>query len=248
MQDLPESGFLLIDKPAGWTSFDVVAKLRGITGIKKIGHTGTLDPFATGLLIVAIGRQATKQIDQFMKLPKTYEATFVFGATTETLDPEGEIQPSNPPLDPSTITEENVDSAMQSMHGDSMQTPPMFSAIKKEGKKLYELARQGKEIDRPARPITISQFERTSPVEPSTADFPSGPAPIATTTATVAVSSGTYIRVIAKDLAEKLGTTGYLTALRRTAIADFSIDNAYSLTQITRENWRTLVKHATLTP
>lgn len=248
MQDLPESGFLFIDKPAGWTSFDVVAKLRGITGIKKIGHTGTLDPFATGLLIIAIGRQATKQIDQFMKLPKTYEATFTFGATTETLDPEGEIQPSNPPLDPVTVTEEIVDSAMQSMLGDSMQTPPMFSAIKKDGKKLYELARQGKEIERPARPITISTFERTSPIENSTVESPTGTVPIATTTATVAVSSGTYIRVIAQDLAEKLDTTGYLTALRRTAIADFSVDSAYTLPEITRENWRTLVKHATLTP
>lgn len=223
-------GFLLIDKPAGWTSFDVIAKLRGITGIKKIGHTGTLDPFATGLLVCAVERSATKHIDSLMGLPKTYEATFVLGATSETLDTESPVIAAPTAT---TCSEAEIDNAIASMLGDQLQTPPMFSAIKQNGKKLYELARAGKTVDREPRPITISAFERTSPIRTNGS--------LIELDARITVSSGTYIRVIAQDLAVKLATTGYLTTLRRTAVGSYTIDHAHTLTSITRENWRSLL-------
>lgn len=223
-------GLLLINKPAGWTSFDVIAKLRGITGIKKIGHTGTLDPFATGLLVCAVERSATKHIDSLMGLPKTYEATIVLGATTETLDTESPVIPA--PSVP-TCSESDIDAAIASMLGDQLQTPPMFSAIKQNGKKLYELARAGKTVDREPRPITISAFERTAPIRTNGTHIELD--------ARITVSSGTYIRVVAQDLAAKLATTGYLTTLRRTAVGSYTIDHAHTLTSITRENWRSLL-------
>ncbi len=235
MEPSQDSGFLLIDKPAGWTSFDVVAKLRTITGIKKIGHAGTLDPFATGLLIIAIGRSATKHIDHFMKLPKTYEATFVFGATTQTLDPETSPEPATITT---PLTETTIDSAMNSMLGDSLQTPPMHSAIKVNGQRLYALARQGKTTERPERPINISHFKRTGPVTqtPVTESLT-----LPTISATITVSSGTYVRVLAQDLAQNLGTQGYLLTLRRLTIGPHTVKKAHTISEITRENWRTLV-------
>ena len=199
------SGFLLINKPAGWTSFDVVAKLRGITCVKTIGHAGTLDPFATGLLIVAVGREATRQLDRFAKLDKTYRATFTLGSTSTTQDPEGEItatvkdavaSPSLPKgrgrnddmnILPSQKTIERV--IGEHFIGTINQVPPMHSAIKIGGKKLYELARQGKEVDRPARQVTINRFDIVAYNPPHLETE-------------IDVSSGTYIRAIARDLGE----------------------------------------------
>jgi tRNA pseudouridine55 synthase len=226
-----DTGFLLVDKPAGWTSFDVIAKLRRITGIRKIGHTGTLDPFATGLLLVAVGRSATKRIDEFMGASKEYLAEIVLGATTETLDTEGEIQLDEGFVAPGECA---IGVAIEQMIGDGEQIPPMFSALKKDGKKLYELAREGKTIERPPRPITIHSFTLEGVTERE-----DGRLVLQTR---IRVSSGTYIRVIAQDLALSLGTTGYLSGLRRTMIDDFAIEASTPISDITPENWRGLLQ------
>ena len=151
------SGFLLIDKPAGMTSHDVVDQLRNLSGIRKIGHAGTLDPFATGLLILAISRKATRQISQFVKRDKEYVATFVLGATSDTLDKDGKIVRAD---EVKTFTPEQIKAAMLELTGAIKQIPPMYSALKVKGKKLYELARQGKEIEREPRPVTLSVRHR----------------------------------------------------------------------------------------
>jgi tRNA pseudouridine55 synthase len=229
MQEQP-TGFLLIDKPAGITSHDVIDALRKITGIKKIGHAGTLDPFATGLLIVAVGRKATREISTFVKLNKIYEAEFVLGATTETLDSEGEIIKSDQVI---RWSGDQVQAAMSKMTGAIEQIPPMHSAIKIKGKKLYELARQGKEVKREPRTVTIHQFDLID--EPIQED---GLTIIKTR---IHCSSGTYIRALSRDLAETLGTTGYIRQLRRTNIAKHSVKEAHELDAITPENWPTLL-------
>lgn len=224
------SGFLFVDKSAGMTSHDVIDVLRKKTGIKKIGHAGTLDPFATGLLICAVGRQATKRISEFSKMDKVYEATFVLGATSETLDPESDIVHDTAFTAP---TEDEIKQAVQSCIGASEQIPPMYSAIKIGGKKLYDLARQGKTVERPPRPITIFDFDVHS-IEPTDDG-------LLACNVTVHVSSGTYIRCIARDLGEKLGTTGYVTQLRRTKIGPHSIEDAKILDDISSESWRNLL-------
>ena len=232
---MPTSGFLLVDKPAGITSHDVIDRLRRITGERRIGHAGTLDPFATGLLIVAVGREATKEISKYVGMDKTYEAELVLGATTETLDPEGEvIVDSTTPrlLDSTTIT-----AAMQSLTGDILQIPPMYSAIKKNGKKMYELARQGKTIELEPRPVTIFEFELMN-------GFTGQPHGVAPTAINVRIrcSSGTYVRALARDLAGLLGTIGYVRQLRRTTIGPSTIEQATALGDINTNNWQTLVK------
>jgi len=226
---LPKSGFLLIDKPAGWTSFDVVAKLRRITGVRKIGHAGTLDPFATGLLIVAVGKDATKQMDQFVKLTKAYEATFVLGATSTTHDPEGDIvQNVNP--ESRIQNREPIESAIQALTGRLDQIPPMHSAIKVGGKRLYKLARQGKEIERKPRSIIVHAFEVLEYAWPELRVH-------------ILCSSGTYIRALARDLGTALGIGAYASALRRTKIGEYSVEDALSLDALTPENWHAYLKN-----
>lgn len=244
LEPTPLSGFLLVDKPAGFTSHDVVAKLRGITRIKKIGHAGTLDPFATGLLIVAIGRKTTRDIANYVGMDKTYEATFVIGATTETLDPESDVI-----LDPTFKTspdlpagEKEIKRAIASLTGPIEQIPPMYSAIKMGGKKLYDLARKGIEVERKPRAVTIYSFEiiggpRTHPI----IGQPHGAAPTAINVR-IRCSSGTYIRALARDLGIALGTTGYVTALRRTSIGNFDVKSATKIEEITTNSWPTLLK------
>jgi len=231
------SGFLLINKPAGMTSHDVIDQLRRITGIRKIGHAGTLDPFATGLLIVAVGREATREISKFVGLDKAYEAEFVLGATTETLDPEGDIIRADKEmdLDASIWTREQIESAMQSLTGPIAQIPPMYSAIKQKGKKLYELAREGKTVERPPRHIIIHHFDLSKDpwIEEGLAILP----------VQAHVSSGTYIRALARDLGQALGTTGYVRTLHRSSIGSFSDKEATNLANITSENWQTLLKN-----
>ncbi len=219
-------GFLLIDKPAGITSHDVVDKLRRITGIKKIGHAGTLDPFATGLLLMAIGREATREISGFVGLDKVYEAEFVLGATTETLDSEGDFIQDVGAYDHTSLRDE-IEKAMQSLTGDIEQIPPMYSAIKIGGKKLYQLARKGETVERPARSVTIHEF--------SLLDEPSVEDDLTILNVRISCSSGTYIRALARDLAEKLGTLGYVKTLRRTSIGDYLIKNALPLTELTND-------------
>lgn len=212
---MDRSGFLLIDKPAGWTSHDVVAKLRGITGIKKIGHGGTLDPLATGLLVVGIGA-ATKQLEQFVQGDKGYLATVRLGATSDTDDAEGVLRPHSGAAEPPRRV---VEQALGSFMGEQQQLPPIYSALKTAGQKHYQLARAGKEVVRTARTVTIHRIELLSYSWPDV-EF------------SCSVSKGTYIRSIARDLGAKLGTGGYLAELRRVSVGNQSLDDAHEIEEI----------------
>lgn len=213
---LPEHGAtILVDKEQHWTSFDVVAKLRGILRTKKIGHAGTLDPLATGLLIICAGK-ATKSIDSFQGLPKTYEAVVKLGATTKTDDAEAEEEH---PCDCSHIPQEAIEQTLQKFIGDIEQIPPMYSAIKKNGVPLYKLARKGQEVERQPRKVHISNIELTKMALPYLH-------------LTVYCSKGTYIRSLARDIGVQLGCGGYLASLRRTAIGSFTVENALTISDI----------------
>jgi tRNA pseudouridine55 synthase len=209
---------LLIDKPLTWTSFQVVNKLRWEIrqrfNIKKIkvGHAGTLDPLATGLLIICTGKQ-TKQIDTYQGQVKEYTGTFTLGGTTPSYDLETEINNTFPT---SHITEELLHETTKQFVGEIQQKPPIFSAIKKEGKRLYELARKGETTEIKERTVTISSFEITEIKLPEVGFR-------------IICSKGTYIRSIAFDFGKALNSGGHLSALRRTKIGDFSVDNALSL-------------------
>lgn len=215
-------GILLVDKPAGWTSFDVVAKVRGILrsqlGQKvKVGHGGTLDPFATGVLVVLIGK-ATKQADTLLKHDKTYLATLCLGSISSTGDPEGEITQHS-----SIIPEHaEIEVACRSFLGTIEQTPPAFSAIKINGQRAYDLARKGKEVKLEPRPATIHELTIDS------YDYPS-------LQLTCRVSTGTYIRTLATDIGDKLETGAYLTALRRTMSGDYAIDQCIGVDTLSFE-------------
>jgi tRNA pseudouridine55 synthase len=209
------SGFLLIDKPAGMTSFGVVARVRRQlseqAGKKvKVGHTGTLDPFATGLMIIVIGDYC-KRAAEFSKLDKSYEATACLGAISTTGDPEGEIM-SVPGPEP---TRDRIEAVLPQFTGVIQQTPPIYSAIKIDGKRAYKLAREGKQIDMPRRTITVYSLQLTNYAYPQM-QF------------TCHVSSGTYIRTLTQDIATALGATGYTLQLRRTQVGKWSIANAIS--------------------
>lgn len=223
------SGFLLIDKPAGMTSHDVVDAARKITGERTVGHAGTLDPFATGLLLVAVGRECTKNLQAFVGLDKEYAAEIVLGKSSTTLDPEGVIAAAEGPT--VIISRGALKAALHKLTGDLMQLPPMHSAIKIGGKKLYELARKGIEIERPPRPVTIFEFKLLQPLPQETVELP------VTISTRVHCSSGTYIRALARDLGAELATAGYLSNLRRTKIGNFSVDAAQKLGDLTSKNW-----------
>lgn len=212
-------GFLIIDKPSSWTSHDVVAKLRGVLKEKKIGHLGTLDPLATGVLVLAVGRDATKQIQNFMKLDKEYEVELELGKTSDTYDSEGKVQETG--FDLSGLSKKNVQEALETFWGETWQMPPAFSAKKINGKKAYELARAGKPVE--LKPVLVQM--QGSEIE---VDFPF-------VRLTVTVSSGTYIRSLAHDLGQKLGCGAILTALRRTRVGDFKIEDARSLESLYNE-------------
>jgi tRNA pseudouridine55 synthase len=203
---------LLIDKPAGPTSHDVVAAIRRRFELKKVGHCGTLDPNATGLLIIVLGR-ATKLSERLMGDDKVYEGTIKFGETTASHDADGEITATRP-VPPLTLEQLNAEAA--GYVGDLMQTPPMVSAIKKDGVPLYKLARQGIEIERVPRLVHIYHFRFTT-CAPPLGEF------------CVACTKGTYIRSLAHDLGEKLGCGAHLTTLRRTASGKFDVAQALTL-------------------
>ena len=209
-------GFLNIYKPKGLTSHDVVARLRKITQVRQIGHTGTLDPFATGVLPICIGK-ATRLIE-YLDDDKEYLATVQFGKNTATYDLEGEITAT---FD-KKVTEEDVKNALKAFEGEISQIPPIYSAIKVNGKKLYDYARQGQDIEIKPRKVTISKIELKE------FDKTSQSAKI-----TVACSKGTYIRSIAYDLGAKLGCGGYLTALERTKAGKFQVNTAIKLEDLT---------------
>jgi tRNA pseudouridine55 synthase len=207
-----EGQVLVINKPLGWTSFDVIRKVRNLVKIKKVGHAGTLDPLATGLLIICTGR-FTKRISEFMAQEKEYTGTFTIGATTPTFD--FERAPENF-RDTSLIKDEQIYAATKHFTGDILQAPPIHSAIKKNGKRAYELARQGKEIILEPRKVTISEFEITA-IELPVVHF------------RVVCSTGTYIRSLANDMGELLGCGAYLSGLCRTRIGAFTLQDALKM-------------------
>ena len=203
---------LLIDKPLHWTSFDVVRKLRNLIHIKKIGHAGTLDPLATGLLIVCTGK-FTKRINEYMAQEKEYTGTFTLGAVTPTYDLESEPENFKPF---EGITDHQLNEAAAKMTGEIMQVPPAHSAIKVDGKRVYELARAGKEVKLEPRKVTIIEFEITEVLLP-VVHF------------RIVCSTGTYIRSMANDFGVLLGCGAYLSSLRRTRIGDFSASDAFTM-------------------
>ncbi len=212
-----EDKIILIDKPAGISSFGVVAKIRGKLKAEfghkvKVGHTGTLDPFATGLLILLSGKM-TKKSNEFLKLDKIYEATLRLGYVSTTGDPEGEIQeyPDRNTPNPSIL-----ESTIQSFVGKSIQTVPKFSAVKINGQRAYKLAREGKDFETPSREIEIYKIEILEYNYPELK-------------IRCHVSSGTYIRTLAEDIGKKLGTGAYLTELRRIKVGKYSVDDAEKL-------------------
>jgi len=216
-QEAQENGlFLYIDKQQDWTSHDVVAKLRPMLKIKKIGHSGTLDPLATGLLIVAVGRGATKQISELQAKSKVYTATMKIGATTKTDDAEGDEENI---CDISHISNENIEDAFSKMQGDIAQIPPMFSAKKVKGQKLYHLARKDIEIELEPSYVTLYENIITS-IDLPYINFE------------VHCSKGTYIRAIARDIGREMGVGGYLTDLRRTFIEEHTVENAVTLDEL----------------
>jgi tRNA pseudouridine55 synthase len=216
-----EGCVLLIDKPLNWTSFDVVNKLRfklkDLLKDKKlkVGHAGTLDPLATGLLIVCVGKM-TKQIDGFMGMPKVYTGTMRLGATTPSYDAETAV---NEIFETAHITPSVIEVAKAQFQGDIEQLPPIFSAIKQAGTPLYELARQGKEVIVEARKVHIHQFDIT--------DFTNNEVSFQ-----VKCSKGTYIRSLAYDFGKACGSGGYLTSLCRTEIGEFQLKNAWNLEEL----------------
>jgi tRNA pseudouridine55 synthase len=205
-----QSKFLLIDKPAGITSHDVVNRIRRATGVRRVGHGGTLDPFATGLLIIGVGREATRELSAFLGCDKEYEATMVLGAISDTQDRDGKITATSAAPLPSL---EQLKSVMNSFLGKQKQIPPMYSAKKIRGKKLYELARAGQEIDRSPIEITIQAIELLTYNSPQA-------------TFRVRCSAGTYVRTLAHDMGQALGCGAYLIELRRTRIGEFSVTDA----------------------
>ncbi len=210
-----EDGIILIDKPASMSSFGVVARIRRQLsqhfGHKmKVGHTGTLDPFATGLMILVVGKEC-KKAASYSKLDKTYEATVVLGQTSTTGDPEGEIEK----VSDKKVAQSDIENVIEQFRGTITQTPPAFSAIKINGQRAYKLAREGKPVDIPERQVTIHSLEITNYEYPYLQ-------------IKTHVSSGTYIRTLAQDIGEKLGTGAYCNELRRTVIGDYSIENVDS--------------------
>ncbi|HYC72521.1 MAG TPA: tRNA pseudouridine(55) synthase TruB [Opitutaceae bacterium] len=210
-------GVLFVDKPAGITSHDVVYRLRRKLQMKRIGHAGTLDPMATGLLIMLIGK-ATRISQYLISLDKVYEGEITLGATTNSQDAEGEVMETRP-VPP--LTADQVRAAMQGFLGDQYQTPPMFSAVKIEGVPLYKLARKGEEIEREPRFIRIAGFELLSFASPKL-------------TFRLSCTKGTYVRTVAHDLGQKLGCGAHLSALRRTGSGKFTIGQCTTLDEIER--------------
>ena len=208
------TGIINVNKPSGWTSQDVVAKLRGILREKRIGHGGTLDPMATGVLPVFIGR-ATRAVQFFESADKEYIAGLRLGITTDTRDTTGTVLSQCE----ANISREELESALSAFRGEQLQTPPMYSAVKVGGKKLYEIARRGGEIERAARKIVVSAAEI---IDGGVSDF----------TVRFEVSKGTYIRTLCADVGDKLGVGGVMSSLVRTRAGVFSLEHSYSLEQI----------------
>lgn len=204
---------LLFNKPKGWSSFDVVKKVRGSIRIKKVGHAGTLDPLATGLLILCTGRH-TKQISSIQETEKEYEVIFKLGATTASYDAE---LPEENICDASHITEENIKEAMPAFNGQIKQMPPIYSAVKIDGKRAYKAARKGQDLKLRPRLVDVNQFDLTQ--------FNG----VGEVHAIIRCSKGTYVRSLVHDLGQALGVGGYILELKRTRIGEHLLDNAWEV-------------------
>lgn len=223
------TGLVVVDKPAGLTSHDVVGKLRKVYGQRRVGHAGTLDPDATGVLLVGLGR-VTRLMRFLQETTKSYRARVVFGVATDTLDAAGAVlEQAEMPL-----TREQIEQAARQFLGESQQVPPMVSALKVQGRRLYELAREGKEIERAPRAIRIDRIDMEH--------FEPGPYPEATFV--IDCSSGTYIRSVAADLGIALGGYAHLGTLRRLRVGSFGIDESHSLEQIEADPAATVLSAA----
>ncbi|WP_406136309.1 tRNA pseudouridine(55) synthase TruB [Streptomyces sp. NBC_01089] len=226
-QNSVPDGLVIVDKPSGFTSHDVVAKMRGIAKTRRVGHAGTLDPMATGVLVLGVER-ATKMLGHLALTEKEYLGTIRLGQNTVTDDAEGEITSS---ADASAVTREAIDAGVAEQTGAIMQVPSKVSAIKIDGKRSYARVRGGEEFDIPARPVTVSSF-RVYDVRPAVADDGT---PVVDLVVSVVCSSGTYIRAIARDLGAATGVGGHLTALRRTRVGPYGLDTARTLDQLQEE-------------
>ncbi len=222
--DFQSGEVILVDKPFGWSSFKVIHYIRKSIGVKKVGHAGTLDPMATGLLIVCTGKK-TKEITKYQDREKTYTGTILLGKSSPSMDLETEII-SDKPTD--YLNEDAVNKVRDGFLGEILQIPPMYSAVKVGGKSLYKLARKGKTVERDPRTVNILKFEINISLPEIFFE--------------IKCSKGTYIRVIADDFGEKLGCGGLLSSLRRTGIGEFSVDDAVSV-----EDFVTRAKNSALT-
>src|SRR5690625_304303 len=219
-----ESGLILVDKPAGWTSHDVVSRTRKIAGTRKVGHAGTLDPMATGLLVIGFNK-ATRLLTYIVDTTKTYRATIRLGHTTTTDDADGEIVQKRYA---NAVTPDDIHRAVATQTGVIQQVPSAVSAIKIDGKRAYQRVRDGEHIDIPAREVTIHRFDVEDirrAADGKTIDID----------VEVECSAGTYIRALARDIGEDLNTGGYLTALRRTAVGPYEVSNAITLDELAEE-------------
>lgn len=213
LDELPDGFAILIDKPKGITSFGTIRKLRRVFGIKKVGHAGTLDPMATGLLIVLVGRKATREQDLFMGLPKVYSGTIRLGESTPSYDAETLVEETKAT---EHLTADDLESVRKKFVGEIEQVPPIYSAIKVGGERLYKKARRGEMVDIKTRQVTIDGFQITDR-RGQDVDF------------LVHCSKGTYIRSLANDFGQKLGVGGHLVGLRRDAIGDYQVSDAWNL-------------------
>jgi tRNA pseudouridine55 synthase len=212
-------GVLVIDKPGGMTSHDVVNRIRRVTGVRRVGHAGTLDPLATGVLLVCVGR-ATRLVEYLVGRPKTYVTTVRLGQTTNTYDADGEVVAERPFTH---ITPDLINQSLAAFRGTIQQQPPLYSAIKKDGQPLYKLARRGEIVDVPPREVTIFELSLLAVNLPEIELH-------------VTSSSGTYVRSLAHDLGEALGCGGHVVALRRTAVGNFTTHEAVPLATLNQAN------------